>query len=231
MFAASFDRDAFTGLEKIIAGLYAVLASKDAMLAEINPLSVTSEGAAIAADAKMDIDDSALYRHPELQEYEAESITDPIELFATQHGVPYVKLDGNIGVIANGAGLAMMTMDVIKRVGGSPANFLDVSGGARAEVVRQAIEIVLMDPKVEGIVMNIFGGITRGDEVAKGLLEAASTMDIKVPIAIRIAGTRAAEGRELLASSQFTPEPTLVDAAETILRQIGGRTGAAAQGQ
>jgi succinyl-CoA synthetase beta subunit len=114
----------------------------------------------------------------------------------------------------------MMTMDVIKHVGGRPANFLDVSGGARAEVVRTAIGIVLRDPKVEGIVMNIFGGITRGDEVAKGLLEAASTMDISVPIAIRIAGTREEEGRELLRGSEFTPEPDLVSAARTIIRKI-----------
>lgn len=221
MFAADFEPAAFSGLEQIIAGLYRVLHDKDAMLAEINPLSVTEAGEAIAADAKIDIDDSALFRHPDLAAYEAESMTDPIELYASQHGVPYVKLDGNIGVIANGAGLAMMTMDVIKRVGGQPANFLDVSGGARAEVVRTAIEIVLMDPKVQGIVMNIFGGITRGDEVAKGLLEAASTMDIKVPIAIRIAGTREEEGRKLLEGTQFSPEPTLVDAARTILGKIG----------
>lgn len=231
MFAANFDQSALRGLEKIIAGLYEVLIDKDAMLAEINPLSVTDAGEAIAADAKIDIDDSALYRHPDLAGYEAESISDPVELYASQHGVPYVKLDGNIGVIANGAGLAMMTMDVIKRVGGRPANFLDVSGGAKAEVVRTAIEIVLMDPKVEGIVMNIFGGITRGDEVAKGLLEAASTMDIKVPIAIRIAGTREEEGRKLLEGTQFSPEPTLVDAATTILNEIQQRSGATAGGQ
>lgn len=231
MFAADFDRAAFGGLEKIIAGLYRVVEDKDAMLGEINPLSVTDSGEAMAADAKIDIDDSALYRHPDLSQYEAESISDPVELYASEHGVPYVKLDGNIGVIANGAGLAMMTMDVIKRVGGQPANFLDVSGGAKAEVVRTAIEIVLMDPKVEGIVMNIFGGITRGDEVAKGLLEAASTMDIKVPIAIRIAGTREEEGRKLLEGTQFTPEPTLVDAARTILDKIGQKSGVAAGGQ
>jgi succinyl-CoA synthetase beta subunit len=231
MFAANFDQAAFRGLEGIIAGLYRVLDDKDAMLAEINPLSVTDSGEAIAADAKIDIDDSALFRHPDLSQFEAESISDPVELYASQKGVPYVKLDGNIGVIANGAGLAMMTMDVIKRVGGQPANFLDVSGGAKAEVVRTAIEIVLMDPKVEGIVMNIFGGITRGDEVAKGLLEAASTMDIKVPIAIRIAGTREEEGRKLLEGTQFTPEPTLVDAARTILNKIEQKSGAAAGGR
>jgi succinyl-CoA synthetase beta subunit len=220
MVRAGFDAGASKGLGGIIGGLHRVMEQNDALLAEINPLAVTADGEAIAADAKMDIDDSALYRHPELSQYEQESIDDPVERYAAEHGVPYVKLDGNIGVIANGAGLAMMTMDVIKHVGGRPANFLDVSGGARAEVVRTAIGIVLRDPKVEGIVMNIFGGITRGDEVAKGLLEAASTMDISVPIAIRIAGTREEEGRELLRGSEFTPEPDLVSAARTIIRKI-----------
>lgn len=223
MFRAGFERSAFKDLQKIIDGLYRVMIDKDALLAEINPLAITDDGRAIAADAKMDIDDSALYRHPELAEFEAESIADPVERFATEHNVPYVKLDGNIGVIANGAGLAMMTMDMIKREGGRPANFLDVSGGARAEVVRRAIEIVLMDAKVEGIVMNIFGGITRGDEVAKGLLEAAGTMDIKVPIAIRIAGTREAEARQMLQGSPFTPEPSLQSAAQTIIQKIKDR--------
>lgn len=220
MFRAGFDQSASRGLGEIIGGLYRVMEANDALLAEINPLAVTGDGEAIAADAKMDIDDSALFRHTELAQFEQESIADPVERYATEHGVPYVKLDGNIGVIANGAGLAMMTMDVIKQVGGQPANFLDVSGGARAEVVRNAIGIVLMDPKVEGIVMNIFGGITRGDEVAKGLLEAAGTMDIQVPIAIRIAGTREAEGRQMLEGSQFTPEPDLVSAARTIISKI-----------
>jgi succinyl-CoA synthetase beta subunit len=231
MFKAGFEPSAFKDLQRIISGLYQVMASRDALLAEINPLAITEDGRAIAADAKMDIDDSALYRHPELAQFEAESIADPVERFAAEHGVPYVKLDGNIGVIANGAGLAMMTMDMIKREGGQPANFLDVSGGARAEVVRRAIEIVLMDAKVEGIVMNIFGGITRGDEVAKGLLEAASTLDIQVPVAIRIAGTREAEGRKLLEGSPFSPEPNLSSAAQTVIRAIQQRSAAPVGGQ
>lgn len=231
MFKAGFDTAAFKDLQRIIAGLYEVMVTNDALLAEINPLAITDGGRAIAADAKMDIDDSALFRHPDLAQYEAESIADPVERFAAEHSVPYVKLDGNIGVIANGAGLAMMTMDMIKREGGQPANFLDVSGGARAEVVRRAIEIVLMDPKVEGIVMNIFGGITRGDEVAKGLLEAASTLDIRVPVAIRIAGTREAEGRKLLEGTAFTPEPSLSSAAQTVIRQIKEKQAAPAGGR
>src|SRR5579884_57538 len=231
MFRADFDRGAFKGLQGILSGLWRVTQDKDAMLTEVNPLAVTDAGNAIAADAKIDIDDSALFRHPDLAQYEAESIDDSVERYAAEHNVPYVKLDGNIGIIANGAGLAMMTMDAVRRLGGQPANFLDVSGGARAEVVRQAIQIVLMDPKVEGIVMNIFGGITRGDEVARGLLEAASTMDIKVPIAIRIAGTREAEGRKLLEDSPFTPEPSLDAAATTIIRQVHEKHAAPVGGQ
>jgi len=228
MFDAGFDQDAFKDLQKILAGLYRVMEDNDAMLAEINPLAVTDDGRAMATDAKIDIDDKALYRHPALAQFQSESIDDPIELFATQEGLPYVKLDGNIGVIGNGAGLVMMTLDIIKQVGGSPANFLDIGGGARAEIVRKAIEIVLMNPAVEGIVMNIFGGITRGDEVARGLLEAASTMDIRVPIAIRLAGTREAEGREVLKGSQFTPEPDVAAATKEVMKQIAERRQATA---
>ena len=230
VFAADFDRAALRDLSAIIAGLYRAMLATDAMLAEINPLAVTESGSAMAADAKFDIDDSALYRHPDLARFKTESISDPVERRASELGVPYVKLEGNIGVIGNGAGLVMMTLDIIKQVGGQPANFLDIGGGARAEVVRRAIEVVLLDPKVEGIVMNIFGGITRGDEVAKGLLEAASTMDIRVPIAIRLAGTREAEGRALLKDSAFTPESDVAAATLAVMAQIRGRSGAAVGG-
>ncbi len=226
MFAAGFEQSAHKDLMKIITGLYRVMVDRDALLAEINPLAVTEAGSAIAADAKVDIDDSALFRHPELAQYEVESIADPVELFAAQHDVAYVKLDGNIGIVGNGAGLVMMTLDIVRQVGGNPANFLDIGGGARAEVVKRAIEIVLMDPKVQGIVINIFGGITRADEVAKGLLEAASTMDIKVPVAIRLAGTREAEGREVLKGSQFIPEPDVASAARAVMKQIAEHTAA-----
>jgi len=143
-----------------------------------------------------------------------------VERQASERNLPYVKLDGNIGVIGNGAGLVMMTLDVIKSVGGQPANFLDSGGGARAEVVHNAIETVLLDSKVEGIVMNIFGGITRGDEVARGLLEAASTLDLRVPIAIRLAGTRSAEGLEVLKGSKFTPDPDVASATRAVMQQI-----------
>lgn len=207
-------------LAAIIGGLARLAADQDAMLAEINPLAVTVDGRAIAADAKVEIDDSALFRHPELADLAEESAEDPIELYASLQGLPYVRLDGNIGIIGNGAGLVMMTLDVVRQVGGRPANFLDIGGGARAEIVRKAIEIVLRDSKVEGILLNIFGGITRGDEVAKGLLEAASTMDITIPITIRLAGTRSSEGRRLLEGSQFTPEANVAEAARHVMELI-----------
>lgn len=231
MYAAGFEQSAHRDLQKIIAGLYRVMVENDAMLAEINPLAVTRDGRAIAADSKVDIDDSAVYRHPELAQYELESIADPVERYANEHDVAYVKLDGNLGVIGNGAGLVMMTLDIIRQVGGDPANFLDIGGGAKADVVKRAIEIVLMDSKVEGIVINIFGGITRADEVAKGLLEAASTMDIKVPVAIRLAGTREAEGREVLQGSQFIPEPDVASAARAVMQQIAEKGAAPVGGQ
>ncbi|GAC1466836.1 MAG: ADP-forming succinate--CoA ligase subunit beta [Chloroflexota bacterium] len=220
MFAAGFNPSAMKDLQRILMGLYDVMMGTDAMLAEINPLAVTSSGGAIAADAKFDLDDSALFRHPALADKKSESISDAIERHASEQGLPYVKLDGNVGVIGNGAGLVMMTLDVIKQAGGRPANFLDIGGGARADVVRRAIETVLLDAQVEGIVMNIFGGITRGDEVARGLLEAASSLDLRVPVAIRLAGTREEEGRQLLQGSAFTPAPDLVTATRAVIEQI-----------
>ncbi|HZT96208.1 MAG TPA: ADP-forming succinate--CoA ligase subunit beta [Chloroflexota bacterium] len=211
-------------LAGIVTRLASIAEADDAVLAEINPLVVTKDGRAMAADAKIEIDDSALFRHPSLAPYKDEAGDDPIELYAARHGLPYVKLDGNIGVIGNGAGLVMMTLDIVRQVGGRPANFLDIGGGARADVVRKAIEIVLMDGKVDGIVMNIFGGITRGDEVAKGLLEAASTMAVRVPIAIRLAGTRAEEGQELLIGSPFEPVGDVASAARAVMARAGSAT-------
>jgi succinyl-CoA synthetase beta subunit len=231
MYAAGFDRSALKDLQRIISGLYRVMTQTDAMLAEINPLAVTEDGSAIAADAKFDIDDSALYRHPELGQFESESIADSVERLASERGLAYVRLDGNVGVIGNGAGLVMMTLDVIKQVGGRPANFLDIGGGARAEVMRNAMEIVLSDPQVDGIVINIFGGITRGDEVARGLLQAASTLDLRVPVSIRLAGTREEEARQVLDGSQFTPAPDLVSATRSVLEQIRQKSRAAVGGQ
>jgi succinyl-CoA synthetase beta subunit len=228
MLAAAFDKAQLSGLQSVIAGLYRALRSTDALLAEINPLAITEDGQVIAADAKFDLDDSSLFRHSDLAAWRAETITDPVERVAAERQVAYVRLDGNIGVIGNGAGLVMMTLDVIKQVGGTPANFLDIGGGAKADVVRSAIELVLTDPNVEGIVINIFGGITRGDEVAKGLLEAASTLNIPVPVAIRLAGTREAEAQALLRGSAFTPAADLETATRSLLDQI--RSGPALTG-
>jgi succinyl-CoA synthetase beta subunit len=219
MFQAGFGGP-LRDLSRIITGLAETAEDNDALLAEINPLAVTREGQAVAADCKMDIDDSALFRHTQLAPFKDETADDPIELYASRQDLPYVRLDGDIGVIGNGAGLVMMTLDIVRQVGGTPANFLDIGGGARAEVVRKAIEVVLMDTKVRGIVMNIFGGITRGDEVAKGLLEAASTMNIEVPIAIRLAGTRAEQGRQLLEGSAFTPAADVATATRSVMASM-----------
>jgi succinyl-CoA synthetase beta subunit len=223
MFKAGVEPSAMKDIRAILAGLYRVMVQSDAMLAEINPLAIVEGGRAIAADAKFDLDDSAIFRHPEFVAYGTESITDPIESYAAEKGLTYVRLDGNVGIIGNGAGLVMMTLDVVKSVGGQPANFLDIGGGARAEVIRNAIEVVLKDPHVQGIVINVFGGITRGDEVAKGLLEAATTLDLRVPIAIRLAGTNEEEGRALLQGSAFTPAADLVTATKSVLAQMGGQ--------
>jgi succinyl-CoA synthetase beta subunit len=184
---------------------------------EINPLMVTEDGTVLAADAKFDVDDNALFRHEDLLAFKEEAEEDPIEAEAHRRGVTYVRLDGEIGIIGNGAGLVMMTLDLVNRAGGRPANFLDIGGGARAEQVRQALEIVLMDPRVKGVLFNIFGGITRGDEVAKGILEATATMDIRVPIVVRMAGTRAEEGLKLLEGTNLTPAAGPVEAAEKII--------------
>jgi len=195
----------------------------DASLVEINPLVVTTDGQVIAADGKFDVDDNALYRQKDLAQFREESEEDPIEAEAHRRGVTYVRLDGDIGIIGNGAGLVMTTIDLVARAGGKPANFLDIGGGAQADSVREAIEIVLMDPNVKGILFNIFGGITRGDEVAKGILAGTETLDIKVPIVVRMAGTRAEEGRRLLEGTNLTPAAGPIEAAEKIIQLARGQ--------
>jgi succinyl-CoA synthetase beta subunit len=224
MFKAGVEPSAMKDIRTILLGLYDVMVENDAMLAEINPLAITEDGRAIVADAKFDMDDAAVFRHPEFAQYGLEATTDPIEAYAAEKGLTYVRLDGDVGIIGNGAGLVMMTLDVVKSAGGQPANFLDIGGGARAEVIRNAIEVVLKDPHVRGIVINVFGGITRGDEVAKGLLEAAMSLDLHVPIAIRLAGTNEEEGRKILEGSAFTPAPDLVTATRSVLEQMDAGT-------
>jgi succinyl-CoA synthetase beta subunit len=197
--------------------LYRIMLECDASLVEVNPLMVTKSGAVIAADAKFDVDDNALFRQKDLAQYREESEEDPIEAEAHRRGATYVHLDGDIGIIGNGAGLVMTTLDLVTRAGGHPANFLDIGGGARADSVREAIEIVLLDPKVRGILFNIFGGITRGDEVAKGILEGTKSVKIDVPIVVRMAGTRSDEGRELLNGTNLVPAAGPIEAAEKII--------------
>ncbi len=192
----------------------------DAVLAEINPLAVTEDGRVLAADAKFEIDDSAMYRHPEFAAYAEESEEDAIEAVAHKQDIAYVRLGGDVGIICNGAGLTMTTMDEVKRAGGHPANFLDVGGGAQADRVRNCLGIVLSDPNVKGVLINIFGGITRCDEVANGVIAATKSMDIKVPIVVRLAGTRAEEGAEILAQSKLIPAGTMQSAAAKIVELV-----------
>jgi succinyl-CoA synthetase beta subunit len=197
--------------------LYTAYMEADASLAEINPLAVTEDGRLLAADAKFSIDDNALFRHPEFSVFKEESEEDPIEAEAHRRGLAYVRLGGDIGVIGNGAGLVMATIDEVARAGGKAANFLDIGGGAKAEVVHNALELVLSDPNVKGVMFNIFGGITRGDEVAKGIIEGTRTLDIKVPMVVRLAGTNAAEGAALLEKTNLIPAETMAEAAEKIV--------------
>jgi succinyl-CoA synthetase beta subunit len=197
--------------------LYTAYLASDASLAEINPLAVTADGRLLAADAKITIDDNALFRHPEFARYQESSEEDPIEAEAHRRGIQYVRLDGHIGVIGNGAGLVMGTLDEVARAGGKAANFLDIGGGAKADLVRNALEIVLMNPSVRGVLINIFGGITRGDEVAKGILAATDTMQINVPMVVRLAGTRSEEGLALLQGTNLLPAATMQEAAAKVV--------------
>ncbi len=198
---------------KLLANLYTCFMGSDAELAEINPLVITGEGHLMALDGKVTIDDSALYRQPELAAMEDKEVIPASELKAAEAGVSFIQLDGNIGCMVNGAGLAMTTMDIIQLFGGSPANFLDIGGGADAAKVTTALEIILSDPKVKAVLINIFGGITRGDEVAKGIVAALDAIDTDVPMILRLAGTNAKEGLEILAGANLPTAETLSDAA------------------
>jgi succinyl-CoA synthetase beta subunit len=217
MARAGFDPKASRAIGAITRQVYQVMLESDASLVEINPLVVTGSGDVVAADAKFEVDDNALFRQPALAAFREESEEDPIEAEAHRRGATYVRLDGDIGIIGNGAGLVMTTLDLVTRAGGRPANFLDIGGGAQADSVREAIEIVLMDPNVKGILFNIFGGITRGDEVAKGILAGTKAIDIRVPIVVRMAGTNAEEGRRLLEGTKLVPAAGPIEAAEKII--------------
>jgi len=212
-FRAGVHSDIVKQLVPIAQALYRIVREKDALLAEINPLALLEDGRLVALDGKMQIDDNALFRQPALAELKRAAGEHPLEKEAARRGLAYVKLDGHVGVIGNGAGLVMATLDMIQRSGGKAANFLDIGGGAKAEVVRNALELVLMDPNVKSVLINVFGGITRGDEVARGLLEAINSLEIRVPIVVRLAGTNAEEGLALLQGTPLTPADTFEEAA------------------
>ncbi len=195
----------------------------DASLVEINPCVVTAEGKILALDAKMNFDDNALFRHKDIRELRDLDEEDPLEVEASKYGLNYIKLDGNVGCMVNGAGLAMATMDIIKLAGGAPANFLDVGGGASAEQVKHAFEILMADPHVRGVFINIFGGILRCDVLATGVVEAARELQVKVPIVVRMEGTNVEKGQEILQSSglNFTVAKGMKDGAEKAVRLAG----------
>jgi succinyl-CoA synthetase beta subunit len=201
------------GAGAVLAKMYEVLAANDATLVEVNPLALLSDGRVVALDSKVTIDDNALWRHPELEALRATFPIDPVEARAREAGLQYVKLDGEVGIIGNGAGLVMATLDVVELAGAKPANFLDVGGGASAEVMAVSLEVILSDPSVRSTLVNIFGGITRGDVVARGILEALERVTPTVQIVVRLDGTNAPEGRTILAEANH---PRIV-AAETML--------------
>lgn len=221
-FGLGLTGDAFKNGVKFLTALSQAYEASDASLAEINPLVITQEGQVIALDAKINFDDNALFRHPEYEELRDIDEEDPLEVEASASHLNYIKLDGNVGCMVNGAGLAMATMDIIKLAGGMPANFLDVGGGASAQTVESGFKIILKDPNVKAILINIFGGIVRCDRVATGVVQAAKNVDVQVPIVIRLAGTNAELAAEILQNSglKFLVAGTFKEAAEKVTKAI-----------
>ena len=217
-FALGLSGDNFKAFQKFIKQLYAAYEANDASLLEINPLVITNDNRIVALDAKMNIDDNALFRHPDIMAFRDLGEEDPLEIEASKYNLNYIKLDGNVGCMVNGAGLAMGTMDIIKLAGGEPANFLDVGGGANKETVANGFKIILSDPNVKAILINIFGGIVRCDRVAAGVIEATKTVNVTIPIVVRLEGTNAKEAGVLLKESglNFEVATTLKDAAEKV---------------
>jgi len=206
-------------LVALIRKLYRAITEYDALVAEINPLVITHAGEVIAGDAKLEIDDNASWRHKDLeQRYGSEIEGDRFEVEAKKRNLTYVSLGGDIGIIGNGAGLCMSTLDLVQRAGGQPANFCDIGGGAKAEVVENALAVILMNPKVKGVLINVFGGITRGDEVAKGIVTARDNLKMKLPLVVRLSGTRMEEGREILHRNGIEPGVSAWEAAQKIVQ-------------
>ena len=228
-FALGLEREQVSALVELLRGAYRALLAADASLVEINPLVVTGGGDVIALDAKVVLDDNALFRHPDVAEMRDEDEEDPTEREAALHDLSYVKLDGNIGCMVNGAGLAMATMDIIKLVGGSPANFLDVGGGATRERVTEAFKLILSDPNVEGILVNIFGGIMRCDVIAEGIVAAAREVSLGVPLVVRLEGTNVDLGKDILARSGLpvVSAGNLAEAAEAVVEAVANARDAA----
>jgi succinyl-CoA synthetase beta subunit len=223
-FGLGFDMDRIAKLDPFLRALMRLFVEKDASLVEINPLVVTADGELIALDAKLNFDDNALYRHPEVAKLRDPEEEDAREREAREIDLAYVGLDGNIGCMVNGAGLAMATLDVISVCGGNPANFLDAGGGADKDKVRDAFKLILRDPKVKAILVNIFGGIVRCDLIAEGVVAAASELGLEVPLVVRLQGNSSAEGRAILADSglNITPVETLREAGESAVAAAGG---------
>ncbi|MGD0391481.1 MAG: ADP-forming succinate--CoA ligase subunit beta [Acidimicrobiales bacterium] len=224
---AGLDEGARAQAAEILVKLYTCYTEGDCDLAEINPLIYTPDGRVHCLDAKVTLDDNAAFRHPEWEEFAGSDIEDEREARAKERGLNYIGLDGTVGIIANGAGLAMSTLDVVNQCGGAAANFLDIGGGANADVMAAALEVINSDPAVRSILVNIFGGITRVDEVANGVLEALERVDISSPIVLRLDGTNAVAGRAILAdhlSDRLVAEPTMLEAARRAVALAGGQS-------
>jgi succinyl-CoA synthetase beta subunit len=221
--AAGLDEDIRDQAAEVLVKLAKVATNEDANLIEVNPLIVTSDRQVVALDAKVTIDGNALYRHQDLAEI-ADTVDDPQEQMAKEKGLTYVKLDGNVGILANGAGLCMSTLDVVAQAGGAPANFLDAGGGSKAEAIVNALEVIVSDAKVSAILFNIFGGITRCDEIAKGIVTASGQLDLGVPLVVRLDGTNSEEGLAILAEADLPnlhQEKTMLDAARRVVELAG----------
>jgi succinyl-CoA synthetase beta subunit len=205
-------------LSALIKKLYRAIPELDAVTAEINPLVITTKGEIVAGDAKLEIDENAAWRHKDLdQRYGSVLEGDPYEVEAKKRGLTYVSLDGDIGIVGNGAGLCMSTLDLVQRAGGKAANFCDIGGGAKAEVVENALAVILMNPRVKGVLINVFGGITRGDEVARGIVTARDRLQMKLPLVVRLSGTREEEGRAILREHGIEPGASAWEAAQKIV--------------
>ena len=223
-FEAGIAADVIRPVGAMLAKLYETFVAEDAMLLEVNPLLITKAREVVALDAKVTLDDNALYRHPDSAEFRNVSAEDPQERLAKERGLTYVSLDGNIGILGNGAGLVMSTLDVVAQAGGRPANFLDAGGGSKAEAITSAVEVILNNPDVTAVLFNIFGGITRCDEVARGLIEAFRQIEPTVPFVVRLDGTNDVEGRRLLAEAKLPnvhTESTMLDAANRVVELAG----------